>query len=185
MSKVGPKSSILMALHSICQPGGLCPRGSPMRARGLGALPEGEVQRIPLQVSRLYAGAGLKVVYGLAGKLAVAGKEADGEIYIAVCYGICMALFYEGLHQLDYLGYVLGSAGIAGGRLGAEALRILPVFLYILIRKLRHRSVLLVGPADELVVYICKVGYELYLVALIFQIPLRVSNTTSGLALPM
>ena len=82
-----------------------------------------------------------------------------------------MALFYEGLHQLDYLGYVLGSAGIAGGRLGAEALRILPVFLYILIRKLRHRGVLLVGPADELVVYICKVGYEPYLVALVFKIP--------------
>ena len=42
------------------------PGAVPCGLAGLGALPEGEVQRIPLQVSRLYAGAGLKVVYGLA-----------------------------------------------------------------------------------------------------------------------
>ena len=41
------------------------PGAVPCGLAGLGALPEGEVQRIPLQVSRLYARAGLKVVYGL------------------------------------------------------------------------------------------------------------------------
>ena len=42
------------------------PGAVPCGLAGLGALPEGEVQRIPLQVSRLYARAGLKIVYGLA-----------------------------------------------------------------------------------------------------------------------
>ena len=148
---------------------GAIPRG----LAGLRALPEGEVKGVLLVLGGVDAGAALQILDGLSGQLAVAGEGADGEVNVAIVGGVRMALFDEGLHQRDYLGDVLGSAGVAGGPLYGKGVCVGIVFLNIALRDLGHGDALFVCLSDELVVYVGKVLNKLYLITPVFKIPAK------------
>ena len=84
MSSVWPSSFMLMAEHSMCQPGrpgphGLSQDGSP----GLAALPQGEVAGIALLVADLDARAGFQLLRIAVAQLAVIRVPGHVEIDVA------------------------------------------------------------------------------------------------------
>ncbi len=84
MSSVSPSNFMLIAEHSMCQPGrpgphGLSQAGSP----GLGPFPQGEVAGVALSVADFDAGAGFQLLRVAIAQFAVIGVLAHVEIHVA------------------------------------------------------------------------------------------------------
>ena len=62
------------------------PGAVPRRLAGLLRFPQGEVQRVPLLLPHLDAGAGLQVVQSLPAQGAVLRPASDVEVDVAACY---------------------------------------------------------------------------------------------------
>ena len=107
----------------MCQPGRPWPPGGiPSGLAGLSGLPQGEVQGIFLHVSHGDTGAGLEILDGLMGELAVALEFQGAIVHIAIFHRIGVALVDEGLHHVDDLLHIFRGLGVDGGGTDAQTL---------------------------------------------------------------
>ena len=144
------------------------PGAVPRRLAGLLRLPQGKVQRVPLLLPDLDAGAGLQVVQSLLAQGAVLRPASDVEVDVAVRH-VGMAVVHDPLNRGDDLRNVLRGAGGDGGRADAQRLRVLLVLRDETLRQLRDRRPLPVRPMDHLVVDVREVLNEGYLVPQVLQ----------------
>ena len=147
----------------------LSPRGFPVGLAGLGSLPEGEVERVFLDVVDVNARAGLQIVDRLVAQLAVVLELERAVIHIAV-HLVGIPLLDQGGDDVDDLLNVLGGLRMHGGRLDAERLRIDEVLLDILLRDLVGGNALLVGALDDLVVNVGEVLHKGDVVAAVLEV---------------
>ena len=146
------------------------PGGIPSGFAGLSGLPQGEVQGIFLHFSHGDTGAGLEILDGLMGELAVALEFQGAIVHIAIFHRIGVALVDEGLHHVDDLLHIFRGLGVDGGGTDAQTLCIGEVLLDVLFRHFLGGDALLVGTLDNLVVYVGEVLHERHLVAAVLQI---------------
>ena len=138
----------------------LAPRAFPVGFAGLGAFPEGEVQRVFLFVAGHDARAGTQVVGRAAGQLAVAGEGAHAEIHVAGRRGVGLAVGDEALGEVEHFLNVLGGPGLDVGADHAEAVHVLMVGLDVGFRDFGAGNALVVGALDDLVVHVGKIADE-------------------------
>ena len=111
---------MLMAEHSMCQPGRPgSPRRVPRRLAGLRALPQGEVARVPFGIVGLVSSAGPHVLGPLTGQRTVLRVRADVEVH-AAAGRIGVTTLDQPPHQGDHLGYMPGRPGFDVGGKAAE-----------------------------------------------------------------
>ena len=89
----------------------LAERGIPVRLTGLGSLPDCEVHRVALLVADLDARACLEVLKRHVGQLAILRELGGFEVNVAVDF-VGVALFDEGLYDVDDDIHVLGDLGV-------------------------------------------------------------------------
>ena len=148
----------------------LAPGRLPGRLARLGRLPDGKVHRVLLELADRDARAGLQVLKGLVGQLAVLGEGLGAEIDVAVLGNVGVALVNEGLDDVDDGVHGLGGARVHGCGLDAQALGVDKVLLDIAVGDDVVGDALLVCLADDLVVNIGEVLHEGHLVAAVLEI---------------
>ena len=145
------------------------PRAFPVGLTGLGAFPQGEVQRVFLFVAGRHARAGAQFVGRAAGELAVAGEGANPEIDVAGGRGVGLAVLDEAFGQVEHFLNVLGGFRLDVRAHDPEAVHVLMVGRDVGFRDLRAADALVVGALDDLVVHVREVADEGDFVTLVAQ----------------
>src|SRR5215210_3446238 len=109
----------------------------------------------------------------LVAKDAIRREAPDGEVDVAagVCGCVGVAFFYKLLDQRDHLGDVLGGARLDVGHPYAEHLEPLVEGIRVAAYDLLPGDPLLVGPGDDLVLYVRDVLNERHVVTPAPQVP--------------
>src|SRR5215212_12068624 len=146
------------------------PGAFPGRLARFGGLPQGEVQRAPLETGlpllRLTHLFGTLVAQGAVGR-----KALDRVVDVTVAGGVCVALLYQLFDQGDYLRDVLGGARLDVGQPYAEHLETLVEGIRVAVYDLLPGDTLLVGLVDDLVIYVRDVLNERHVVTPAPQVP--------------
>jgi len=144
------------------------PRAVPVGFAGFGGFPEDEVGGVGFVRIYLYASACLQVVDIFFGEFAVVigfwGAKIDGAVHI-----VGEAFVDKVLDKGDDVGDFLGNPGEMGGWANVETLHIGEKFVDIGVGDVQKTHALLVSSFDDFVINICKILYEIDIVASIFQ----------------
>ena len=132
-------------------------------------LPEGEVQRVLLHIVHINAGPRLELLNGLVGEFPVIDKLFGAVVHISV-HRVGIPLVNQGLHQVNDLLDVLRGLGVNGGVPHPQAMGVFEVLVDVLFRNGLGGGPLLIGPLDDLVVYIGEILHKGHLVAPVLQV---------------
>ena len=136
----------------------------------LAGLPQSKVQRILLDFADSDPCAALEVIDVLSGQLAVFFELSCRIVDIAVSF-ISITLVDQRLYKVDDLRNVLGNLRMNVCLDDVERTGIFKILLDILLGYLRSSDAFLLGPVDDLVIYISEILYELDFVSSVFEIP--------------
>ena len=143
------------------------PRAFPRRFTGLLGLPQGEVQRILLQLVHTDPCAAFQIFQILAAQTAIGREGADAEIYVSLAF-ISKAVVHQLLDHGDDLGHMLRGPGMHRGGADAQRLGVHEIFLDVAVGDLLDRYALFIGLADHLVVDVGEILHEGHFVAPVF-----------------
>src|SRR6266542_2403197 len=156
------------------------PRRLPLRLAGLGALPQGEVQRVALAATLL---ARAHLVDLLPGQRAVLRVRPHVEPDVAAG-GVRVALVDEPLHQRDHLGYVPGGARLDRRRQAAEHVVRPGERTLVAGRDRPPRHPLRGGHPENFVVDVGHVAAERHLQAAVLEVPPQHVEVDAGPDMP-
>ena len=142
----------------------LAPGAVPGGFAGLGRLPQGEIQGVPLHVVHVHPGAGAQVVDVAAGQLAVGGQGAHFEINVAPGL-IGVALVDDALDEGDDVRHMLRDFGMHVGLQHVQGLGVLEIGGDIFFGQRKGVDAFLIGPVDDLVVHVGEVLHVGHVIA--------------------
>ena len=153
----------------MCQPGRPMPGAFPRGLAGLLRLPQGEIQRVFLQLIHADPGAAFQIFQILAAQTAIRRERADAEIHVSLAF-VGQSLVHQLLDHGDDLGHMLRGPGMHGGGADAQRLGVHEILLDVAVGDLLDRYALFIGLADHLVVDVGEILHEGHFVAPVFQI---------------
>ena len=138
---------------------------------GLGRLPHGEVQGVPLVGVRRDPSGGLHLLGGAVGEPALAAHLGDVEVDAAVLGGVGVAVVDDPLHHGYDVADALAGLGVDVGAVDAQPGGVLEVLLDVPGGELQGLHALLRRAGDDLVVHVGEVGDVGDLVAGVPEVP--------------
>ena len=134
----------------------LAPGAVPGGFAGLGRLPQGEIQGVPLHVVHVHPGAGAQVVDVAAGELAVGGQGAHFKVNVAAGL-VGVAPVDDALDEGDDVGHMLRHLGMHVGADDVQGLGILEIGGDVFFGQGQGVDAFLIGAVDDLVVHVGEV----------------------------
>ncbi len=145
------------------------PGAVPGRLSGLGALPQGEIERVLLFFSRCHARPGLKLLDVATGELAVALEGAHPEIDVPRARGVGLAQLHERTDQGDHLRNVFRGLGFDVRPQDLQPVHVLIKGVDVARSQGLAGHAVLPGPDDDFIVDVGEVAGKGHGVALVAQ----------------